>query len=98
MVESSGFNAKLWLDQAGNPATQSLHVTERFHRRDLGHMEVAATIDDLRGIHQAVELHSTGDVDGGHGIARICLRREQWRRSTLEGEIASAKKQYTLGS
>lgn len=46
VVESSGFNAKLWLDQAGHPATQSLHVTERFHRRDLGHMEVAATIDD----------------------------------------------------
>jgi len=46
VVESSGFNTKLWLDQAGHPATQSLHVTERFYRRDLGHMEIAATIDD----------------------------------------------------
>jgi hypothetical protein len=46
VVESSGFNGKLWLDQAGHPATQSLHVTERFHRRDLGHMDIAATIDD----------------------------------------------------
>lgn len=46
VVESSGFNGKLWLDQAGHPATQSLHVTERFRRRDLGHMDIAATIDD----------------------------------------------------
>jgi hypothetical protein len=45
-VESSGFNGKLWLDQAGHPATQSLHVTERFHRRDFGHMDIGATIDD----------------------------------------------------
>jgi hypothetical protein len=46
VVESSGFNGKLWLDQAGHPATQSLHVTERFRRHDLGHMDIAATIDD----------------------------------------------------
>lgn len=46
VVESSGFNGKLWLDQAGHPATQSLHVMERFRRRDLGHMDIAATIDD----------------------------------------------------
>lgn len=46
VVESSGFNGKLWLDQAGHPAPQSLHVTERFRRRDLGHMDIAATIDD----------------------------------------------------
>ena len=46
VVESSGFSAKAWLDQLGHPATESLHVTERFHRRDLGHMDIAATIDD----------------------------------------------------
>ena len=46
VVDSRGFNDKLWLDQAGHPATASLHVTERFQRRDLGHMDVTATIDD----------------------------------------------------
>ena len=44
--ETSGFSGKAWLDQLGHPSTESLHVTERFHRRDLGHMDITTTIDD----------------------------------------------------
>jgi len=46
VVESSGFNGKAWLDQVGHPSSESLRVTERFHRRDLGHMDIQATITD----------------------------------------------------
>jgi hypothetical protein len=30
----------------GHPATEALHVTERFTRRDLGHMDMQFTITD----------------------------------------------------
>ncbi len=46
VIESSGFNGKAWLDQLGHPSTEALHVTERFHRRDFGHMEITSTISD----------------------------------------------------
>ena len=46
VVESSGFNGKAWLDQLGHPSTEALRVTERFRRRDFGHMEITSTIDD----------------------------------------------------
>ena len=46
MVDTTGFNGKAWLSQLGHPSTTSLHVTERFRRRDFGHMDIAATIDD----------------------------------------------------
>jgi len=46
VVESSGFNGKAWLDQLGHPSTEALRVTERFRRRDFGHMDVTSTIDD----------------------------------------------------
>lgn len=46
VVESSGFNGKAWLDQVGHPSTEALRVTERFIRRDFGHMDVVSTIDD----------------------------------------------------
>jgi hypothetical protein len=46
VVDSTGFNAKAWLDQAGHPATEALHVTERFHRRDFGHLDLQVTIED----------------------------------------------------
>ncbi|MBI2187114.1 MAG: hypothetical protein HYU37_08300 [Acidobacteria bacterium] len=46
MVETTGFNGKAWLDQRGNPTTEALRVTERFRRRDFGHMDMQITIDD----------------------------------------------------
>ncbi len=47
VVETSGFNGKTWLDtEKGRPATEALHVTERFRRTNFGNMEIRATIDD----------------------------------------------------
>jgi hypothetical protein len=46
VVDSAGFNDNVWLDNNGNPATESLRVTERFIRRDFGHMDIEITIDD----------------------------------------------------
>ena len=46
VVETTGFNDIGWLDDGGHPQTESLHVTERFRRRDFGHMDLQLTIDD----------------------------------------------------
>jgi hypothetical protein len=48
VVESRGFNGKAWLDQLGRPSTDALHVTERFRRKDFGHMDIQVTIDDAK--------------------------------------------------
>ena len=46
IVETIGFNGLAWLDQAGYPATSSLKFTERFRRRDFGHIELEMVIED----------------------------------------------------
>jgi hypothetical protein len=46
VIDTRGFNGRHWLDQLGRPSTNKLHVIERFHRRDFGHMNIHATIDD----------------------------------------------------
>ena len=46
VVHSSGFNGKTWLDIMGHPTTDALHVTERFRRRDFGHLDLRLTVDD----------------------------------------------------
>jgi hypothetical protein len=46
IVETKGFNGKLWLDQLGKPSTEALKVIERFRRKDFGHMDIQITIDD----------------------------------------------------
>lgn len=46
VVETTGFNDSVWLDNAGLPATEQLRVVERFIRRDFGRMDIEVTIDD----------------------------------------------------
>ena len=46
IVDTIGFNDRTWLDVSGYPHTEALHTTERFTRRDFGHMDVLVTIDD----------------------------------------------------
>ena len=46
VVESTGFNDRTWLDNAGHPHSESLHVTERFRRLSVGRMQIDVTIND----------------------------------------------------
>jgi hypothetical protein len=46
VVTTAGFNDRGWLDNAGKPATDALRVTERFVRKDFGHMDIEITIED----------------------------------------------------
>ena len=46
IVDTIGFNDRGWLDARGHTHSERLHLTERFHRLDVGHMELQITIDD----------------------------------------------------
>jgi hypothetical protein len=46
VVDNVGFKEGVWLDAAGHPHSDALHIIERFRRPDFGHMEVQVTIDD----------------------------------------------------
>jgi len=46
VVETEGFNSRTWLDMIGHSHSEALHLTERYHRRDYGHMDVEMTFND----------------------------------------------------
>jgi hypothetical protein len=46
VVDSTGFVDNNWIDNNGHPGTESLRLTERFRRRDFGHVDLQLTIDD----------------------------------------------------
>jgi hypothetical protein len=46
VVETAGFNDKTPLDSIGHPHSEALRLTERFRRRDFGHLDVEMTFDD----------------------------------------------------
>lgn len=67
VVESNGYNAKTWLHANGLEHTEQLRVTERFRRKDFGHMQVEVTYDDPgtfhAPLHTVVEMeYATDDV------------------------------------
>jgi hypothetical protein len=45
-VETAGFNDKMVLDGFAHPHSEDLHITERFHRRDFGHLDYEVTFSD----------------------------------------------------
>ncbi|PWU00780.1 MAG: hypothetical protein C5B51_24365 [Terriglobia bacterium] len=46
VVDRSGFDERVWLDQELHPHTNKLHVIERYRRPDLGHLETEITVED----------------------------------------------------
>ena len=68
VVETVGFNDKTWLDGFGHPHSEAMKVTERFRRRDVGHMDIEVVIDDPKAYTQQIryvqpqELLPDGDL------------------------------------
>src|SRR5579864_5532037 len=46
VVESFGFNDRTWLDRDGHPHSEALRLTERYRRRDFGHLAIEVTVND----------------------------------------------------
>ena len=46
VIESVGFKDAGWLDRIGHPHSEQLHLTERYRRRDFGHLLIEITIND----------------------------------------------------
>ena len=61
VVESNGYADKSWLDFDGHPHTEDLRITERYTRRDIGHIDVHVTMTDPKAYFKADHVH---DADG----------------------------------
>ena len=46
VVDNIGFNDKTWLDAAGHPHSEKLHVVERYTRTSVNNLHYEATIED----------------------------------------------------
>jgi hypothetical protein len=67
VVDSFGFNDRTWLDRSGHPHTEALRMTERYRRRDFGHMDIEITLSDpavyARPWTVALTAQLTADTD-----------------------------------
>jgi hypothetical protein len=53
VVETNGTDARTWLDNAGRPHSEDMHVEEVYHRVNRDRMELSMTIDDPKVYSQA---------------------------------------------
>ena len=62
VVDTIGQNGKTWLDMRGLPATEALHVTERFTRPTIGRVYIDVTIDDPKAYARPWNVRLSWDL------------------------------------
>ena len=76
VVDSVGFNGQAWLDEAGLPTTESLHLIERFRRPDSGHLEIENVIDDPKAYTKSWSFITYPLVMKGELMEYVCREKD----------------------
>jgi len=92
VVESAGFNERTWLDFAGHGHTEGLRMTERFRRRDFGHMDLQITLDDPKAYAKPWTVSAGGALAADTELLEyVCSENEKDQRH-LVGRTDEEKK------
>ena len=80
VVETIGITDRAWLDGFGHPRSERMRITERYRRRNFGHMDLEMTFDDPKyytrpfGFKTTFNLIPDSDV-----LEYICAENEKDR-------------------
>jgi hypothetical protein len=77
VVDSKGFVDNTWLDNSGHPGTEAMRLTERFHRRDFGHIDVVITIDDPKAYTKPWDVNLQFNYTDTELIEYVCDENEK---------------------
>src|SRR5579864_2907353 len=78
VAESGGFNERTWLDFAGHGHTEALRMTERYRRRDFGHMDLQVTLDDPKAYAKPWTVSAGGALAADTELLEyVCLENEK---------------------
>jgi hypothetical protein len=71
-IDTLGFNELFWFDFAGHPHTAQLHVTEKYRRPDMAHLEWESTIDDPGAYTRPFTLYGHSVLQNTDLMEYIC--------------------------
>jgi hypothetical protein len=92
VVDTVGLNDKFWLDSAGTPHTEKLHLIERYTRTDYNTLQRVVTIDDPGTFTKPFEVTYTaklGEPDS-EIIEYFCIENNQWGERSNPNATAAA--------
>lgn len=91
VVESNGFNDRSWLDLGGHPHTEALHLTERYHRTSLGHMDVQVTYDDPKAYNKPWTISFGVNLEPDTSMLEYVCAENERDQKHLVGRTAQEK-------
>jgi hypothetical protein len=82
VVDTTGLNDRTWISFDGLPQTEMQHVTERYRRPDLGHLEVEVTVDDPSAFQKPWTMKKTHSLAPKNEeiMESICQENERDQR------------------
>jgi len=93
VVTTASYNDRTSLDLGGHPHSESLRVTERFHRTSFGHIDLQVTLDDPKAYKRSWTLPVGLDlVTDGDLIEYVCENERDKQHL-----VASAAKSFRPG-
>lgn len=92
VVESIGFKDTTWLDMGGHPHTEALRITERFERRDFGHMDLRVTLDDPKAYTRPWTIAATINLVPDTELLEFVCAENEKDAPHLVGRTADEKK------
>ena len=92
VVESFGFNDRTWLDRDGHPHTEALRTTERYRRRDFGHLDIEITLNDPAAYARAWTVALSAELAADTEMLESVCNESSAGREHWVGKASDAKK------
>jgi hypothetical protein len=91
VVDSIGFNDKSMVGRPGYPHTEALRVTERYRRRDFGHIDLQMTIEDPKAFTRSWTIHTELVFDADTELLEyVCNENEKSRQHFVQPSTSSS--------
>jgi len=86
VVTTAGFNDRTWLDFVGHPHSEALRTTERFHRRDFGHMDFEMTLEDPKAFTRPITFKADKTLVADTELLETICEYEAHARHLVGGD------------
>ena len=90
VIVTTGYNDRTWL-VGGLPHTESLRTTERFHRKDFGHLEIAETFDDPKAFTRPWTVQAPGSLMPDSDLLEHVCNESESDSAHLVGKASDLK-------
>ena len=92
VVTTIGYNDRTLLDGQGHKHSESLRVTERFTRRDLGHMDVEVTFEDPKAYAKPIRIPVEATLQADNELIEYVCNENERSRPHLIGTADDDRK------